>query len=110
MNYAIFFNETLSKLNFALEAVYNCYDIPYNPENPAAGWPLKLPVFNPKAPNDLLLLHFQDFFTNYNGRVVELDRVADHYGPHANRVLVTYWNHGLEYSGPVNTIEFSNHK
>lgn len=105
MDYSVFFDQTLTKLGFDLQAVYNCYDMGYDYE---AGWPLKLPEFNPK-PNSLLLLHFQDFFTNKDGRVVELDRVAEHYGPHANQVLVTYWNHGLHYNGPVNTIEFSNH-
>jgi len=105
MDYSVFFNQTLTKLGFDLQAVYNCYDMGYSYET---GWPLKLPEFDP-APNSLLLLHFQDFFTNQNGRVVELDRVAEHYGPHAKQVVVTYWNHGLNYNGPVNTIEFSNH-
>jgi hypothetical protein len=105
MDYSVFFNQTLTKLGFDLQAVYNCYDMGYDYES---GWPLKLPEFDP-TPNSLLLLHFQDFFTNKDSRVVELDRVAEHYGQHANQVLVTYWNHGLQYNGPVNTIEFSNH-
>jgi hypothetical protein len=105
MDYSVFFNQTLTRLGFDVQAVYNCYDMGYDPES---GWPLKLPEFNP-GPTSLLLLHFQDFFTNRDGRVVELDRVAEHYGQHANRVLVTYWNHGLSYKGPVNVIEFSNH-
>ncbi len=103
MDYSSFFCKTLTDLGYNLSAVYNCYDMGYDPVN---GWPLKLPEF---GDNELLLLHFQDFFTNRDGRVLELDRVAAHYGDRANRVLVTYWNHGLAYTGPVNTIEFSNH-
>lgn len=105
MDYSILFSQTLTKLGFDLHAVYNCFDPVYDPQQ---GWPLKLPKveFHPKT---LLLLHFQDFFTNRQGRVLELDQVAEHYGPNANQVLVTYWNHGLRYDGPVNVIEFSNH-
>jgi hypothetical protein len=105
MDYSILFSQTLQALGFDLTAVYNCFDPVYDPEH---GWPLKLPDVDFK-PGSLLLLHFQDFFTNRNGRVLELDRVASHYGDRANQVLVTYWNHGLNYHGPVNVIEFSNH-
>jgi hypothetical protein len=105
MRYDFLFRNTLEEFGFEPEIVYNCYNPVYNSET---GWPLKLPEFNP-TPKSLLLLHFQDFFTNRNGRVIELDVVAQHYGPHANQVLITYWNHGLTYNGPVNVIEFSNH-
>lgn len=107
MHYADLFSKTLCKLGFDLTAVYNCFDAIYNEET---GWPLKLPEVEFK-PNTLLLLHFQDFVTNRNGRVLELDRVEEFYGKHSNQVLVTYWNHGLDrvYTGPVNVIEFSNH-
>lgn len=105
MDYSILFSQTLTGLGFDLEAVYNCFDPVYDPQT---GWPLKLPdiEFGSKT---LLLLHFQDFFTNRHQRVLELDKVAQHYGQRANQVLVTYWNHGLQYTGPVNVIEFSNH-
>lgn len=103
MDYSGFFYKTLTDLGYKLKPVYNCYDMGYDP---VAGWPLKLPEF---ADDELLLLHFQDFFTNRDGRVLELDRVAEHYGERANHVLVTYWNHGLNYNGPLNVIEYSNH-
>lgn len=105
MDYSILFSQTLTKLGFDLHAVYNCFDPVYDPE---AGWPLKLPDVDFRS-KTLLLLHFQDFFTNRHNRVIELDKVAHHYGDRANQVLVTYWNHGLQYHGPVNVVEFSNH-
>lgn len=105
MDYSILFSQTLTDLGFDLHAVYNCFDPVYDPES---GWPLKMPDIEFR-PRTLLLLHFQDFFTNRHNRVIELDRVAQHYGDRANQVLVTYWNHGLQYNGPINLIEFSNH-
>jgi hypothetical protein len=56
-------------------------------------------------------MHFQDFITCGNRRIVELDRVADHYGQHANQIVVTHMHHALDtvYAGPINLIEFSNH-
>jgi hypothetical protein len=108
MQYSVFFNEQLGRAGFDdLHCVYNCYDVPVDPES---GWPLKLPdiEFGPKT---LLLLHFQDFVNIRDGRVLELEKVEAKYGANSNRVVVTYWNHGLDqvYSGPVNLIEFSNH-
>jgi len=58
-----------------------------------------------------LVLHFQDFVTITDQGIIELDRIAKHYGEHAHRVLVTHMHPGLEkiYHGPVNLIEFSSH-
>lgn len=105
MDYSILFWQTLTDLGFDLHGVYNCFDPVYDTNQ---GWPLKLPDIEFKR-KTLLLLHFQDFFTNRHNRVIELDNVAKHYGDRSNQVLVTYWNHGLVYDGPVNVIEFSNH-
>ena len=107
MDYTSLFANTLSGLGFDLHAVYNCFDPPYLPET---GWPLKLPNIEFKH-NTLLLLHFQDFITPCQGRILELEQVERHYGANADRVLVTYWSHNLQkyYQGPVNLIEFSNH-
>jgi hypothetical protein len=108
MDYSVFFNQTLHGVGFDdLHCVYNCYDVPVDPES---GWPLKLPDIE-FGPRTLLLLHFQDFVNIRNGRILELDRVEAKYGANSDRVVVTYWNHGLDtvYQGPVNIIEFSNH-
>lgn len=107
MHYTILFSSTLSKLGFNVTAVYNCYDPIYNHDT---GWPLKLPEVNFNR-DTLVLLHFQDFVTIKDGRVLELQQVEEFYKEHSNQVLVTYWNHGLDqvYTGPVNIIEFSNH-
>jgi hypothetical protein len=107
MDYTSLFANTLTSQGFDLHAVYNCFDPPYRADT---GWPLKLPNIEFKH-NTLLLLHFQDFITPCQGRILELEQVERHYGANADRVLVTYWSHNLQkhYQGPVNLIEFSNH-
>jgi hypothetical protein len=107
MNYSQFFTTTLTKLGFDVHLEPNTFVPPYHPE---PGWPLKLPEVNWKS-NSLLVLHFQDFVTITDRGIVELDRVRDHYGKHADRVLVTHMHPGLEkvYNGPINLIEFSSH-
>ena len=107
MNYSQLFRNTLEKLGFDVYIEPNTFVLPYHPE---PGWPLKLPEVNWKS-NSLLVLHFQDFVTITDQGIVELDRVHDYYGEHANRVLVTHMHPGLEkvYNGPINLIEFSSH-
>jgi len=107
MNYSQLFRNTLEKLGFDVHIEPNTFTPPYLPE---PGWPLKLPEINWKA-NSLLVLHFQDFVTITGQGIIELDRVRDHYGEHAHRVLVTHMHPGLEkvYHGPINLIEFSSH-
>ena len=105
MGYYNLFEKTLRDLGFDLTGVWNTYTPPYCYSN---GWPLKLPDIEFK-PNTLLLLHFQDFVTPVDGRVLELELVEQHYGEHAHQVVVTHWPHDLAsvYQGPVNLIEFS---
>lgn len=107
MNYSQFFRNTLDKLGFDVHIEPNTFTPPYLPET---GWPLKLPNVDWKS-NSLLVLHFQDFVTITDQGIIELDRIAKHYGDHAHRVLVTHMHPGLEkiYHGPVNLIEFSSH-
>jgi hypothetical protein len=107
MDYSTLFAQTFEKLGFDVVAVWNTFDPPYHPQD---GWPLKLPTVD-FGPHTLLVMHFQDFITFQNGRIVELDRVAQHYGKYANQIVVTHMHRGLEklYDGPVNLIEFSNH-
>jgi hypothetical protein len=107
MNYSQLFTNTLKKLGLDVHIEPNTFTPPYHPE---PGWPLKLPEINWKA-NSLLVLHFQDFVTITDQGIIELDKVHDHYGEHADRVLVTHMHPGLEkvYHGPVNLIEFSSH-
>ena len=97
----------MAKVGIQVHVEHNSFIVPYNP---AQGWILKLPEVNWQA-NTLLLLHFQDFVTFQNDRIVELDRVAEHYGEHASRIVVTHMHPGLDkvYNGPINLIEFSSH-
>lgn len=107
MEYTQFFQQTLESLGFDAHGVWNAYDPPYDSVN---GWPLKLPDINFKS-NTILVMHFQDFVTFKNGRIVELDLLEQKYKDRSNQILVTHMHHGLEkvYHGPVNLIEYSNH-
>lgn len=107
MDYSILFGQTFEKLGFDVVGVWNTFDPPYHPQD---GWPLKLPKVDFKS-NTLLVMHFQDFITFRDGRIVELDRLAQHYGKYAKQIVVTHMHHDLDsvYDGPVNLIEFSNH-
>ena len=107
MDYTILFNNTFSNLGYDVVGVWNAFDPPYGNE---LGWPIKLPTVE-FGENTILIMHFQDFVTIVNGRVIELDRVAEHYGNHANQIVVTHMHPELDrvYRGPINLIEFSNH-
>lgn len=107
MDYTFFFANTLTTLGITVVPVWNAFDHNYN-EN--TGWPIKLPVVSWTS-DTVLLMHFQDFVTHRDGRIVELDQLADHYGGRADQIIVTHMHHGLEklYSGPVHLIEYSNH-
>ncbi len=108
MDYSGIFHQTLSDLGFDLVAQYNCFDPDYDPQ---CGWPLKLPdcEFGPRT---LVLLHFQDFVTNRQGVILELQRVEQFYRHRSSQVLVTHWpvNLAAHYNGPVNLIAFNSHE
>lgn len=107
IDYTDLFRKTLTDLGFDVVLVPNTFDIPYDP---VVGWPVKLPTVEFK-PNTLLVMHFQDFATIQNGKVLELERITQHYGEHAGQILVTHWNRDLasQYAGPIHLIEFCNH-
>lgn len=107
ISYSTVFKKVLRDLDISFVLEHNAFTAPYNTQ---LGWPLKLPDVDWQQ-CQLLLLHFQDFVTFKNNRIVELDLVAEHYGPHADRILVTHMHPGLEkvYNGPINLIEFSSH-
>lgn len=107
MEYTEFFQRTLNDLGLDVHGVWNAYDPPYNAQS---GWPLKLPTVE-FGPNTVLLMHFQDFVTFDQGKIVELERLEQFYGSNSNQILVTHMHHGLEkvYHGPIKLIEYSNH-
>ena len=104
MDYSTLFAQSLTSKGVSFTPVYHCFE---SARSPDAGWSLRLPDFD----TDILLLHFQDLVNIQDGRVLELEAIEQRYGSRANRVVVTYWNHGLDriYTGPVRLIEFSNH-
>lgn len=105
MNYWDLFNNTFQDLGFDLVPEWNSFEPPYDPER---GWTLKLPEFKPGS-NTLILVHFQDFVTNLDGTILELDKVEKFYGDRCSQVLVTHWTYDLQkyYHGPLNLIEYS---
>ena len=107
MEYTEFFQRTLSNLGLDVHGVWNAYDPPYNAQS---GWPLKLPTID-CGPRTVLVMHFQDFVTFDQGKIVELERLEQFYGSNSNQILVTHMHHGLEkvYHGPIKLIEYSNH-
>lgn len=107
MEYATLFQTTLNNLGFDLTASWNAFGPEYNVQT---GWPVRLPDFKIHS-RSLLLLHFQDFVTIQDGRVLELEQIEKHYGHRCSQILVTHMHPGLEqvYTGPINLIEFSSH-
>jgi hypothetical protein len=91
MDYSVLFDQQFTKLGLSFTPVYNCFD---GGRLPHTGWSLKLPDFD----TDVLLLHFQDLVNIQGGRVLELEAIEQRYGSRADRVVVTYWNHGLRSS------------
>ena len=108
MNYANFFQDLFKKSGFEVHVEHNAFRIPYHPNT---AWPLRLPNIEFKD-NTILFLHFQDFITVRDGRIVELDLVADYYGDRANQIVVMHWPHAMHryYQGPINLIEFDLHE
>jgi hypothetical protein len=104
MDYSVLFDQQFTKLGRSFTPVYNCFT---GQRSLQSGWELRLPNFD----TDILLLHFQDLVNIQAGRVLELEQIEQRYGSRADRVVVTYWNHGLDrvYTGPVKLVEFSNH-
>lgn len=105
MDYSIFLRRTLDSLGLDCDTEFSGY---YLEKDQIRGWDLRLPELRPNA---YLLIHLQDYAHVFHGMCPELERITHHYGDDANRVIVTYWNHGLDrvYSGPLNLVEFSNH-
>jgi hypothetical protein len=104
MDYSALFAQQLTNKGVSFTPVYHCFE---SARSPDTGWSLRLPDFD----TDILLLHFQDLVNIQHGRVLELEQIEQRYGSRADRVVVTYWNHGLDriYAGPVQLVEFSNH-
>ena len=106
-NFGLFFNQTLGPMGFDLVNGRQTYAGPYNPET---GWPIQLPWQDPR-PNTLFVVHFPDFVTVRDGRVLELEKVEQFYKQYCHQVLVTHWTDDLDkiYQGPLNLVKFSNH-
>jgi len=56
-------------------------------------------------------MYMQDRVTVSNGRVLELEKIVQHYGENSKQIVAVHMHPGLDeiYSGPIKLIEFSNH-
>jgi hypothetical protein len=106
MHYNEIFNKTYRKLG---------YNVVYQPcalQRPYDGvcWPIAMPdaKFDEYT---IVIIHLQDFVTVTNGVCPELQKIEQHYGSHAHRVIVIHWNYdlGSVYSGPLNLMYFPTH-
>lgn len=107
VNWAKDVNEYLKSLGFIMDASWVAYDRPYDN---TLGWPLKFPQVSPDT--NLIIMHFPDFITPRDGKILELEKIEKHFGKLCNRVLVTHWTHDLAryYQGPINLIEWNSHE
>jgi len=107
MDYNTLFSTTLKNLGFDPVIVPNTFNVGYCPDS---GWPLKTPNIDFRS-NTVLVLHFQDFVEVHGNAIRELDHLEKIYKQNMSKLLVTFWNHGLDkiYTGPIKLIEFSNH-
>jgi len=107
MDYNTLFSTTLKNLGFDPVIVPNTFDVGYCPDS---GWSLKTPNIDFRS-NTILILHFQDFVEVHDHAIRELDHLEKIYKQNMSKLLVTFWNHGLDkiYTGPIKLIEFSNH-
>lgn len=107
MDYSVFFRKTFEQLGFDVVGVWNVFDPPYDW---TLGWPCKLPNVD-FGTNTVLIMYLQDRVTVVNQQVVELEKIAAHYGDNAKKIVAVHMHPGLDeiYSGPVKLIEFSNH-
>lgn len=107
MDYSVLFQQTFAELGFDVVGVWNVFDSEYNWES---GWQCRLPVVNFKS-NTVLIMYLQDRVTVVNGRVLELEKIVQHYSANLEQIVAVHMHPGLDeiYSGPVKLIEFSNH-
>lgn len=107
MDYSVLFQQTFAELGFDVVGVWNVFESEYNWES---GWQCRLPAVNFKS-NTVLIMYLQDRVTVVNGRVLELEKIVQHYGENSKQIVAVHMHPGLDeiYLGPVKLIEFSNH-
>lgn len=107
MDHVSLLNQICRDLDLDAQIVFNCYD---PKDSLDTCWPLKLPDVE-FGPRSMVILNFQDFVHVEQGRVLELERVQEHYKDRSDRVVVLHWPRCLRgiYSGPVHLVEFSTH-
>lgn len=73
-------------------------------------WPIQYPQVIDWN-NTVVIMHCQDFVSIKNNRCPELENIEQHFGEHANRVVVVHWNIELEsvYNGPMHLVHFPTH-
>jgi hypothetical protein len=109
MDHSVLFQETFEELGFDVVVEWNVFRSHYEYDW-TSGWQCRLPAVSFKS-NTVLIMYMQDRVTVSNGRVLELEKIVQHYGENSKQIVAVHMHPGLDeiYSGPIKLIEFSNH-
>lgn len=107
MDYSALFRQTFEEPGFDVVGVWNVFESEYDWKS---GWQCRLPTVNFKS-NTVLIMYLQDRVTIVDGRVMELEKIVQHYGENSKQIVAVHMHPGLDeiYSGPLKLIEFSKH-
>ena len=107
MDFSELVQHTFADLGFDVVAVWNVFEADHDWQS---GWKCRLPAVNFKS-NTALVMYLQDRVTIVNGRVMELEKIVQHYGENSKQIVAVHMHPGLDeiYSGPLKLIEFSKH-
>ena len=107
MHYDDIFTQVWKKLGYDVVYQPTCLQSPYE----FIRWPIRFPdvVWTDRT---IVIMHCQDFVTvSQDGYSPELEEITQHFGEHADRVVIIHWNVGLDrvYSGPCHLVYFPTH-
>lgn len=104
MHYNNLFTETFQQLGYHVVYQPSSLQSPCSPH----GWLIKYPTVE-WTDSTVVIMHTQDFLNvDSSGKCPELESIEQHFGIHANRVIVVHWNYDLKsiYSGPCHLVYF----
>lgn len=107
MDYINLYQQTFEPFDLDVKFEFHAYK---GQPDSKTGWEIKCPEVEFKS-DTVLILHFPDFITNYQGKIQELKQVEEFYGDNCKQIVIAHWPSKLPqyYSGQLNFIEFPNH-
>lgn len=105
-HYNILFTQPLQQAGLRVIYQPSCLINGYN----GVCWPIQFPAID-NWDNTVVIMHCQDFVSIRNGSCPELEAIEQHFGVHADKVVVIHWNIGLRsvYTGPLHLVHFPTH-